>query len=1033
MMLKTHLLIGLCVLFISASGCGVSGNHNPIAPEPEQTISNAPSADHGPGGMLVGAYMIQLDGSLFKATTEPVRMPSAIGDPFLLGIGHTGPAGKWFDISGVELLNHDDVALKDTIRLTVRFKHPFSIDRRPDLCGWDLKAILVYNNPTPYNFSDFNAKINQPVLVNAYGATKEWDSESDLLYPTVANMHQFVIISEDPTVSDPFDFHNPSGWNVFYPGMIAEGNLDILLDSGSSLNFLLFLTMGYEQSSTFANTVNHPGEPGSRTNPIYDPPNGNNRSPWKVIISETGDGMLDVSGSETTYQVKIWDWQHAEAGTMSQVKRIQVSIPQVTSSPITVQSFTGDGRGITPLVADFTVTNSIPAPAGDYPSLIKVKDNMTGLPGMVQGVKTDWKTPFDLSEFDTYMFFNHHVKHYDPVNTDLFDQALTEMDMVRDDLHWGSAGDKFWKNSDEANCFPEPTGMSTKMPDFAGDDGYWKNPMQFPGYADAYTNDLKAAVESGDYSGIVAAISRRVGYPLDPLSYSYTPTSSPLLDSISALHQALGSPLTPLQKNTIQTDAMDIPDSVQKIAAKCLTAAKIAHPLRESAWQPFGNQQKSDTYDGYVTFSTVMNMDYELFNRAGAEIAAAFEDIKPDLAAFSDAGNYSFSWTTPIGKVVIKGNGDDTWADDDYLLALDVGGNDTYNGSIAGNNSLANSVSMAIDFSGNDHYGDATTVTAQGAAYVGIAALWDYSGDDVYTGDLYSQGSAYFGCGFLIDSAGIDHYNGDQIAQGSGYWGGTAFLFDEAGNDRYYSFQFSQGFGYVRSGGALIDASGDDEYVADDTDIRYPSAQTQDHNASLSQGMGFGYRNDPTYFAGGIGALVDMGGIDKYSCGVFGQSCAFMYSTGILRDYGPGNDTFYGIWYVQSATAHMGVTYLANDEGNDTYECTMNVGQGGGHHYSHSWFFDYAGDDIYTAPGISLGGGNDCGLGVFIDYDGLDTYHSTSSSSVGGANYSTTFNHNSYGVFVDDGGDVDTYDKPICLNDDTWHDGSIGGGADGQS
>ena len=1021
------LLLGVVLII------GCSSRENPIETYSPEASSNSPSADHGSGGMLLGAYHINLNGSSMMANANPLRMPSAIGDAFLAGIAHTGPAGRWFDISGVELLSHDSETMKDVIRLKVRFQHPFDLASRPDLCGWDLKAILVHHYGTPISFPDLNVQMNPSILINAHGATREWDNESDLVYPTEADIHEYVIISEDSSVSQPFDFHNPSGWNVFYPGMMAEGNLDIQIDSGSSIEFMLFLTMGYEQSSTFSNTINHPAEPGSRGNPVYNPPNGNNRSPWKVEAIRTGLVMDDRKGSQTSYQVKIWDWQHAEPLSNSKVKRVQLSIPGVLSSPASVTEFSGNGRGSTPLVADIAIANDEGASEGDYPALIKVKDNLTGLPGAVTGIKTDWKTTFPYSEFDTYKLFMHRINHYDPVDTDLFDLALSEMDMVRDDLHWGSSANKFWRAGDEMYFFQQPTGVDTKMPDFTGDNGYHKNPLNFPGYAESYIQDLRFKALSRDYSGILMAMSKRLGYPIDSIDYSYTPTTHPLLDALADLHHDIGDPLSQTERTTIQNDANDIPESVQIIAAKCLTAAALAHLLRESAWASFDPSMKTEVYNGNIYFDPLENLDYSKLNQAGAEIAEAFKDIRPDLESFADAGVYDFDWTTPIGRVLIKGDTDNTYQDDNYLLLMDVGGNDTYSGKVSGNGSLENSVSMAIDFSGNDTYGDDTTVKSTGGAYMGLAAHWDFSGDDNYFGDFYNQGAAYFGCGFCIDSSGDDHYNSDQAAQGCGYWGGTAYLLDEAGVDNYYTFQLSQGFGYVRGCGALIDVVGDDSYIADDTDIRYPSAQSAEHNASLSQGTGFGLRADPQFLGGGLGTLLDLGGSDDYSCGVFGQGCAFMFSTGILADLGFENDSFHGIWYVQSATAHMGVSYFSNEGGNDTYECVMNVGQGGAHDFSHSWFFDYSGDDIYTAPGISLGGGNECGLGIFIDYDGVDTYHCNQASSVGGANFSSGRNRNSYGVFVDDGEDTDIYDKPLCANNSSWHDGGIGGGADGHS
>ena len=72
---------------------------------------------------------------------------------------------------------------------------------------------------------------------------------------------------------------------------------------------------------------------------------------------------------------------------------------------------------------------------------------------MVTGIKTNWKTQFSISQFETYSVFMHHVEHYDPVDTNLFDIALSEMDKVRNDLYWGRTPDSCWILSDTQYLF----------------------------------------------------------------------------------------------------------------------------------------------------------------------------------------------------------------------------------------------------------------------------------------------------------------------------------------------------------------------------------------------------------------------------------------------------------------------------------------------------------------------------------------------------------------------------------------------------
>lgn len=1025
---KYTVFLVILLLTFCISACSNAGK-SPVSTGSPDDQDVLPSYDHGPGGMALGAYMVHLDASTQDVEIVPVRTPSAIGDAFLLGISQGGPAGRWFDVSGVQFLSHDDVSMKDILSLKMKFEHPFPLSARPDLAGWDLKAIFVYDSPIQWDFNEFNVLMNPPLLVNSYGLTGEWDDESDLVFPTDADIHEFVILSEDDRAVTPFNFQDPQGWNVFHPGMIAENSFDIQIDSGASLDFMIFLTMGYEVSATFANTIHNPGEPGSRENPVYNPPEGNSHAAWKIEVEETGVGMIDDAGSETTYQARVWDWQHAKQFCNSKIKKISIHIPGVMSSAVETSTFTGTGRENDPVTADITVANDLDAPDGDYYGIVKVKDGLTGVPGEIMGIKTDWKTQFYFSDFDSYQYFNHHITHYDPINTDLFDVALAQFSRTRDDMYWDSGTTSLWKATDTVYMFNLWT--TSKMPDF---DDYHRNPLNLPVYVDSFTAQVKNAAENSEYDEVLESVAQRLGYPLDPLQYSWTSSASPLVDAIDDFHQAVGDPLSPSERTTIETDAADIPLSVQEIAAKCLNAAMYAWQHNEAAWTPFTTQQRTDAWTTLSIHAQVIaNLNYGLFVMGGAEVATAFADIKPDLESFSDAGVYNFEWTTPVGKVVIGGNGNDSYSGGNYLLLLDVGGSDTYIGNIAGNSSATNSVSIAIDFSGNDNYGNNSEQFSQGGARVGIAALWDFSGSDTYNGDLVNQGAAMWGCGLLIDTSGDDHYNGDQYAQAAGNWGGSGFLIDEAGSDTYYSFQCSQGFCYVRSSGTLIDIAGDDDYIADDVDIRYPSAQTAEHNASLSQACAFGWRSDPSFLAGGIATLLDFGGADEYSCGVFGQCSSFMFATSILKDYGPEDDEFYGIWYVQSGNAHMGVSYMYNEGGNDSYECTMNVSQGGAHDFSHAWFLDISGDDTYIAPGISIGGGNEVGIGVFIDYDGSDSYTCTNDNSMGGGTYSTGRNRDSYGIFVDDGGDTDTYTHTNCANDTEWSNGGTGGGVDGMS
>ena len=59
----------------------------------------------------------------------------------------------------------------------------------------------------------------------------------------------------------------------------------------------------------------------------------------------------------------------------------------------------------------------------------------------------------------------------------------------------------------------------------------------------------------------------------------------------------------------------------------------------------------------------------------GVILAAALDEI---TATPVIEGEFSLEWETPHGIVALRGGGDDTYDDRDYLLIIDTGGNDTY-------------------------------------------------------------------------------------------------------------------------------------------------------------------------------------------------------------------------------------------------------------------------------------------------------------------------------------------------------------------
>ncbi len=417
--------------------------------------------------------------------------------------------------------------------------------------------------------------------------------------------------------------------------------------------------------------------------------------------------------------------------------------------------------------------------------------------------------------------------------------------------------------------------------------------------------------------------------------------------------------------------------------------------------------------------------DQQLLNTGATLLAVAAQRVRDNLAAAQPelwSAKWRYSADTTFGRIELTSDSADVSVDAALVLAIHGYGDDNYAMTSAAKRGLGeaynNAASVIFDLGGDDNYASVEdAIHGFGAGVFGYGYVYDLGGNDHYKAGFIGQGSGIFGTGLLYDAAGDDSYSAVASSQGSGQYG-TGILVDLAGNDRYESFQTSQGYGYTRGVGLLLDAAGEDQYIANDTEIRFPGPQTAEHNTSMCQGVGNGRRGDYLdghSWAGGVGMLIDGGGTDSYSCGVFGQACSYWYGTGILCDKGSESDGFKGIWYVQGSGAHFGLSCLQNDGGNDSYLATINMAQGAGHDFSLSWFEDRAGNDSYSAPNLSLGGANANGIGIFWDAAGDDSYRSKGVTLGCGGGVSAPSLRQymlNLGIFVDGGG-RDIYEEEV--------------------
>lgn len=376
--------------------------------------------------------------------------------------------------------------------------------------------------------------------------------------------------------------------------------------------------------------------------------------------------------------------------------------------------------------------------------------------------------------------------------------------------------------------------------------------------------------------------------------------------------------------------------------------------------------------------------------------------------------------STQYGKIAIGGRGDDVYAGD-YILILDIGGNDRYLfPEYDKKTSAGHPVRVVIDMGGNDSYigGDFSA----GGAVFGVSLLLDVAGNDIYSAGNFSLGCGLFGVGILHDFGGADRYTGKICTQGAAAFG-VGLLIDGDGNDSYTAEAHAQGFGSTRGFGAICDRSGNDIYAACSPFqdfLRYDA-----HYVSFTQGASLGYR---PVASGGVGILADFRGNDTYISDIYGQGTSYWFGLGALYDES-GDDRYQAYQYAQGAGVHFGFGILWDAGGDDGY-ISHGVSQGCGHDVAMGALLDEDGNDDYHAESLSLGGGNANATSVFLDLRGSDCYIARNAGNTMG--YSDfRRNYGMAGIFADGGGS-DQYGETTRNNRITrkstygiFHDGEV--------
>ncbi|MFB3907682.1 MAG: hypothetical protein ACE15D_04685 [Candidatus Eisenbacteria bacterium] len=338
---------------------------------------------------------------------------------------------------------------------------------------------------------------------------------------------------------------------------------------------------------------------------------------------------------------------------------------------------------------------------------------------------------------------------------------------------------------------------------------------------------------------------------------------------------------------------------------------------------------------------------------------------------------------TPVGRVVIDGTGSRDGQDGAIaigdagaFLVVDLGGTSAYTGPLAASGPLL-PLAAALDLSGDDRY--AARDGALGAGVTGIGVLLDAAGSDRYeAAGTLGEGVGHFGLGVLTDLSGDDRYEQRYSGQGAGFFG-IGLLLDLAGNDRYTVWSDGQGFGGVAGVGVLADRLGDDEYLAvvDPAVTGRPSYHSEGKIAvSDAQGCGMGRRGDGSdghSWAGGLGALLDMEGNDRYTTGNWGQGCGYWFGTGLVWD-GSGNDEYRANGWASASGAHFCIGAVVDEAGDDLHSVAQNWGPAFGHDFTVAILDDRSGSDRYECGGGGIGNSINRSVVLCLEEGGDDAY-----------------------------------------------------------
>ncbi len=357
-----------------------------------------------------------------------------------------------------------------------------------------------------------------------------------------------------------------------------------------------------------------------------------------------------------------------------------------------------------------------------------------------------------------------------------------------------------------------------------------------------------------------------------------------------------------------------------------------------------------DDGNAYVTAASLL---VDVVDPRVTELANAAADFDPRrlevLSSVGPARDAVLLFDTDVGLVLISGRGAGVIPLDGVALAIDLGGDDRWQGGLAATRGrrVEPRVRVTIDLLGDDRYrGSGASI---GATRGGAAIHFDGDGDDVYDSAGGDFGSATDGAAILVDARGDDQYRCGREGIGSATRG-VAILHDRLGNDRYRIG--ADGLASAGPGGVVLflDGGGDDLYIA-----------VADAGVAGESG-----RSVMAHASGGYALFIDGGGDDVYRTAGRGLGHAASGGFAMLLE-GSGNDLYASIDESFGSATNGGVAIFRDLHGDDEFiarERSFGFGD-----LAWGIFIDDGGSDHLVSVGTSRGVAANEGAGVFADLD----------------------------------------------------------------